>query len=51
MNLREELDRLNVELLLISADPPERNRRFWKEKRGVAWPLLSDEDHAVADRF
>tara|TARA_B100000965_G_scaffold330154_1_gene293818 strand:+ start:690 stop:1055 length:366 start_codon:yes stop_codon:yes gene_type:complete len=51
MSLREELDRLKVQLLLISADPPERNRRFWQEKRGVPWPLLSDEDHAVADRF
>ena len=51
MSLREELERLNVELLLISADPPERNLRFWIEKRGVPWPLLSDEDHALADRF
>ncbi|RMG09075.1 MAG: hypothetical protein D6731_20490 [Planctomycetota bacterium] len=41
---------MNVEPILISADPPERNRIF-REKMHLPWPLLSDEDHAVADRY
>jgi hypothetical protein len=51
MDLREELERLNVVPILISADPPERNKPFWVEKRGVPWPVLSDPDHAVADSY
>lgn len=50
LDLKAELGALGIEPILISADPPERNRRFWREKRGVPWPILADEDHAVADR-
>ena len=41
---------LGVEPLLISADSPESNRRF-QQKLAIPFPLLSDEDHAVADRY
>lgn len=39
-----------VDVVGISPDPPERNRRF-AEKEGLGFPLLSDEDHAVADAY
>jgi len=35
---------------LISTDWPERNRRF-RAKQGFDFALLSDRDHAVADRY
>jgi peroxiredoxin Q/BCP len=31
----------------VSPDPPSRNRRF-KEKEGLNFDLLSDEDHELA---
>ena len=34
----------------ISPDPPSRQRKF-DEKYGLGFPLLSDEDHAVADAY
>jgi len=34
----------------ISPDPPARQARF-DEKHGLGFPLLSDEDHAVAERY
>ncbi len=34
----------------VSPDPPERNSRF-KEQEGLPFPLLSDENHAVAEMF
>lgn len=34
----------------ISPDPPEANARF-REEQGLPFRLLSDEDHAVAERF
>ncbi len=39
-----------VDVLGISPDPPELNREF-AEKEGLGFPLLSDEDHAVADAY
>lgn len=48
--MKDELSGLNVEPLLISADPPGRNAK-WKGKLSIPWTLLSDEDHAVADQF
>lgn len=39
-----------VDVLGISPDPPELNRQF-AEKEGLGFPLLSDEDHAVADAY
>jgi peroxiredoxin Q/BCP len=50
MKHKPELDRLGIAPLLISADPPEVNRRF-RERLGIPFVLLSDEDHAVADRY
>jgi thioredoxin-dependent peroxiredoxin len=34
----------------ISPDPPARQARF-DEKYGLGFPLLSDEDHSVAERY
>ena len=34
----------------ISPDKPEKQKKF-DEKFGLGYPLLSDEDHAVADAF
>ena len=34
----------------ISPDPPSRQRKF-DEKYGLGFPLLSDEDHAVAEAY
>ena len=41
---------MNVEVVLISADSPESNRRF-RERMQIDFPLISDEDHAIADRY
>src|SRR4051794_31588116 len=37
-------------VLGISPDKPEKQRKF-DEKYGLGFPLLSDEDHAVADAY
>jgi len=37
-------------MLLISADPPRVNAQF-ALKLGIPFRLLSDEDHAIADRY
>ena len=52
MRLREELERLALLPLFISADPPARNAEL-RERLGVPaqWPLLSDEQHRVADLY
>jgi peroxiredoxin Q/BCP len=34
----------------ISPDPPKRQKRF-DDKYGLGFPLLADEDHAVAEAF
>ena len=34
----------------VSPDPPERNLRF-KEKEGLNFDLLSDEDHGLAEQL
>lgn len=36
------------EVIGVSPDPPERNAEF-KEKEGLNFDLLSDEDHALAE--
>lgn len=36
------------EILGVSPDPPSRNAKF-KEKEGLNFDLLSDEDHALAE--
>lgn len=52
MKLKKELDLLKVRPLLISADPPRKNVKF-RQSLSIPddWPLLSDEDHAVADQY
>jgi thioredoxin-dependent peroxiredoxin len=41
------LKRLHAQVLGISPDPPDKQRRF-ADKFGLRFPLLADEDHAVA---
>ena len=41
---------MNVRILMISADPPQKNRDFKAGKR-VDFTFLSDVDHAVADVY
>ncbi|MCO5172347.1 MAG: peroxiredoxin family protein [Planctomycetes bacterium] len=41
---------MNVEVLLVSTDPPAASKR-WLERAGVPFRALADEDHRVADRF
>ena len=36
------------EVVGVSPDPPSRNRKF-KEKEGLTFDLLSDEDHELAE--
>src|SRR5436305_2760099 len=45
-----ELRRTGATVLGISADSPESHRRF-KEKYGLPFTLLADEDHAVAEAY
>ncbi|WP_283786194.1 thioredoxin-dependent thiol peroxidase [Bermanella sp. WJH001] len=52
-NLRDskkELDKLNVVTLGISPDAPARLLKF-KERDNLNFTLLSDEDHAIADKY
>jgi peroxiredoxin len=37
-------------MILISADSPKSNQRF-RKKMKIDFDLLSDEDHAIADRY
>jgi thioredoxin-dependent peroxiredoxin len=41
------LRRLKATVLGVSPDPPEKQKRF-ADKYGLKFPLLADEDHAVA---
>ena len=41
---------MNVEVFLCSTDSPESNRKY-RKRQELSFRLLSDEDHAVADRF
>lgn len=45
-----DLRSAGFELVGISPDPPSRNARF-KEKEGLPFALLSDQDHKVAESF
>lgn len=45
-----ELERRGVVVLGVSKDSPKSHLRF-KEKYGLPFTLLSDEDHAVADAY
>lgn len=46
----EEFERLGVQVLGVSTDSVERNRRF-AEKYGLKFPLLSDVDGSVAKAY
>jgi thioredoxin-dependent peroxiredoxin len=49
--LRDVLPRVgDTAVLGISPDPPARQKKF-DEKYGLGFPLLADEDHAVADAY
>jgi peroxiredoxin Q/BCP len=45
-----ELQRRGIVVLGVSKDSPRSHVRF-KEKHGLPFTLLSDEDHAVADAY
>ncbi|MGI8518809.1 MAG: thioredoxin-dependent thiol peroxidase [Acidimicrobiia bacterium] len=44
------LQAAGYDLVGISPDPPARNKKF-QEKERLPFPLLSDEDHKVAEMF
>lgn len=49
--LRDVMDEIgDTAVVGISPDPPARQARF-AEKHGLSFPLLSDEDHAVAQAW
>lgn len=43
-----EFSEAGYQVVGVSPDPPERNRKF-KEKEGLNFDLLSDEDHQLAE--
>ena len=43
-----EFQEAGYEIVGVSPDPPERNKAF-KEKEGLNFDLLSDEDHSLAE--
>jgi peroxiredoxin Q/BCP len=45
---RQELKGIGADLVGISPDPPPKQLAF-DEKYGLGFPLLADEDHAVAE--
>ena len=47
---KKELDKRKVVVLGVSPDPVARLPKFI-EKHDLNFPLLSDEDHAVADKY
>ncbi|MCW8995262.1 MAG: thioredoxin-dependent thiol peroxidase [Psychromonas sp.] len=49
-DIKAELEALNTLVYGISPDPVKKLARF-VEKKELNFPLLSDEDHAVADAF
>ncbi|MFO7291780.1 MAG: thioredoxin-dependent thiol peroxidase [Acidimicrobiia bacterium] len=44
----DDLLAAGYEIVGVSPDPPERNAEF-REKEGLPFPLLSDEDHSLAE--
>jgi len=49
-DVKAEFDALNTVVYGISPDPVKKLARF-VEKKELNFPLLSDEDHAIADAF
>lgn len=49
--LRDVADEVgDTAIIGISPDPPDRQAAF-DERRGLGYPLLSDEDHSVAEAY
>jgi len=44
----EEFAEAGYDIVGVSPDPPSRNKKF-REKEGLNFDLLSDEDHALAE--
>lgn len=52
-NLRDampNLEKLKAVVLGVSADPPAKQKKF-DEKYGLGFPLLSDESHAMLEKY
>ena len=49
-DIKAELEALNTVVYVISPDPVKKLAQF-VEKKALNFPLLSDEDHAIADAF
>lgn len=49
-DIKAELEAFNTVVYGISPDPVKKLARF-VEKKALNFPLLSDEDHAIADAF
>ena len=47
---RPDFGGLDVDVVGISPDTPARQKKF-DDKRGLGFPLLADEDHAVAEAY
>lgn len=47
---REDLDGIGVDVVGVSPDAPAKNKKF-DDKYGLGFPLLADEDHAVAEKY
>jgi thioredoxin-dependent peroxiredoxin len=47
---RQDMKSLNVDVLGISPDAPDAQKKF-DDKFSLGFPLLADEDHAVAEAF
>ena len=43
-------DDVDVQIIGISPDPPEKQKKF-DDKYSLGFPLLSDPDHAVAEKY
>jgi peroxiredoxin Q/BCP len=48
--LRDIRDDVDVQIIGISPDAPEKQKKF-DDKHSLGFPLLSDPDHAVADQY
>jgi peroxiredoxin Q/BCP len=46
----DDLLEAGYDIVGVSPDTPELNRKF-REKEGLNFPLLSDEDHALAEEL
>jgi len=47
---RQELSTIGADVIGISPDPPPKQLAF-DQKYGLGFPLLADEDHAVAEAY